>query len=277
MKTVRTWWGKRYIQALEGFIDAGRLQRGKAYASDNRILQWSMDGNRMTAIIRGNVNPYYGVYEEPRYATSIELKPIGPADWKAVIAELGSRAAFVSRLLLDEVPDAIEAPFEALGLRLLPRSVKDMKTLCSCPDYANPCKHVAGLDYFLAAQLDQDPFLLFELRGLPRAELSRQLKQTPLGRALASSLAEDDKPLQPDESYFTRPRPQAVPSALTAEAFWRSPTRLPNAIEPATPPAVPALIVKKGGGFPPFWRQNDSLVEAMEDFCEAFRKRAKHW
>lgn len=277
MKTVRTWWGKRYIEALEGFIDTGRLQRGKGYADQRRILQWAMEGNRIRATIRGNANPYYGVYEEPHYTTSIALKPISPDDWGQVIAELGSRAAFVSRLLLNEVPDTIEEPFEELGLHLLPRTAKDMNTQCSCPDYANPCKHVAGLDYFLAAMLDQDPFLLFELRGLPRTELSKQLKQTPLGRALASALSEETAPLQPDASFFTRPLAQPSPETLPPEEFWRSPLRLPEAIEPATPPPVSALLVKKGGDFPPFWNLDNSFLEVMEDFYEAFRKRSKSW
>ncbi len=147
MKTVRTWWGKKFIEALEGFIDPGRLQRGKGYANENRITQWAMEGNRITARIRGNANPYYGVYKEPLYTTFIELKAIGAGDWRKVIAQLGGQAAFVSRLLLNEVPDTIEEPFEELGLRLLPLHVMDMKTQCSCPDYANPCKHIAGLDF----------------------------------------------------------------------------------------------------------------------------------
>lgn len=277
MKTVRTWWGKKYIEALEGFIDSGRLQRGKGYASEKRIIQWAMEGNRITATIRGNINPYFEVYEEPRYKTFIELQAISASDWKKVIAQLGSRAAFVSRLLLNEVPDTIEEPFEELGLYLLPRSVKDMKTKCSCPDYANPCKHVAGLDYFLAARLDQDPFLLFALRGLPKAELLRQLKETPLGRALAPALSEEETPVQAAETYFTRPLPQPVPAAMPPEDFWHARVRLPESIEPATPPAVPALSIKKGGDFPAFWDKENSFLDAMEAFYEAFRKRSKLW
>ena len=277
MKTVRTWWGKRFIEALEGFIDPGRLQRGKSYANEKRILQWAMERGRVTATIRGNINPYFDVYEEPRYSTSIELNAISADDWKKVIAELGSRAAFVSKLLLNEVPDSIEEPFEELGLHLLPRNAKDLKTKCSCPDYANPCKHVAGLDYFLAAKLDQDPFLLFELRGLGRAELLAQLKQTPLGRALASALSNEEAPLQASEGFYARPLPQPLPALMAAEDFWRGRLRLPDSIEPATPPAVPALIVKKGGDFPEFWDRENSFIEAMEDFYEAVRKRSKQW
>jgi len=277
MKTVRTWWGKRYIEALEGFIDSGRLQRGKGYASDKRILQWSMEGNRVTATIRGNINPYFEVYEEPHYKTFIELQAISASDWQKVILQLGSQAAFVSRLLLNEVPDTIEDPFEELGLSLLPRSIKDMKTKCSCPDYANPCKHIAGLDYFLASQLDQDPFLLFELRGLSRAELVRQLKQTPFGRVLAGALSAEELPLQAHESYFTRPIVKPISAEILPEDFWRGRARLPDVIEPATPPAVAGLNIKKGGDFPGFWTRENSFLGTMEEFYEAVRKRSKLW
>ncbi|MEI7868234.1 MAG: SWIM zinc finger family protein [Candidatus Methylumidiphilus sp.] len=277
MKNVRTWWGKKYIQALEGFIDEGRLTRGKSYANENRIKKWAMEGNRITAQIRGNTNPYFGVYKEPMYQATIELKPIGEADWTKVIKQLGSQAAFVSRLLLNEVPDNIEEPFEDLGLHLLPRSMKDLKTQCSCPDSANPCKHIAGLDYFIAAKLDQDPFLLFELRGLPRSELSRQLREMPLGRALSQALSVEELPLQAAESYFTRPLARTFPGTWAAEDFWRGALRLPERIEPATPPAVAALSIKKGGDFPGFWTRDNSFIEAMELFYEAVRKRGKTW
>ena len=76
-------------------------------------------------------------------------------------------------------------------------------TLIYGPDWANPCKHIAGVYYRLAEQLDQDPLLLFELRGLARANLRTELAQTPLGQALAPLMSEDDQtPLEPAESLY---------------------------------------------------------------------------
>ncbi|MFM8331691.1 MAG: SWIM zinc finger family protein [Candidatus Methylumidiphilus sp.] len=277
MKTVRTWWGRKFIDALEGFIDEGRLSRGRGYANNDRITQWAIDGGRITASIRGNVNPYFGVYQEPLYQTSIELKPIAPQDWRDVVAQFGYRAAFVARLLMNEMPDNIEEPFAELGLRLLPGSVNDMETTCSCPDYANPCKHVAGLDYFLAAKLDADPFLLFELRGLSRMDLLKQLCETPLGRALALAMSAEDEPVQPAESYFTRPIPREAPASMHPEGFWLAAQRLPAEIEPAIPPAVAALTIKKGGDYPGFWQRENSFIEAMEEVYQGLRKHSKNW
>ena len=196
-----------------------------------------------------------------------------------MIRHLGSRAAFVSRLLLNEVPDNIEKPFQALDLHFLPHNARDMKTQCSCPDYANPCKHVAGLCYFLSARLDQDPFLLFELRGLPREELSKQLLSTPLGKALArSSEEEDEAPIEPALAYFPRPI-EAKPAPLAdPQDFWRGRKRLPDSLEtdPSVSP-VPALLVKKGGAYPEFWNQAASFPDTMETVYEAVRKRVKEW
>jgi uncharacterized Zn finger protein len=278
MQAIRTWWGRRFIEALEAFTDPARLARGRGYANGSRIKSWKLEKGGAKAKIRGNVNPYYGIYEEPTYDTRIALKPISAEDWALLIRHLGSRAAFVSRLLLNEVPDNIEKPFEALDLHLLPHRARDMETRCSCPDYYNPCKHVAGLCYFLAAELDRDPFLLFELRGLPREDLFRQLRETPLGKALVQNLeARGDVPVETVDSYFTRPKPLAPTAEANPEAFWQGRKRLPDTLETASEAAVPALLVKKGGAFPEFWTRETPFPATMEAVYEAIRKRSKEW
>lgn len=278
MQAIRTWWGKRFIAALEAFTDPARLARGRGYANNDRVKSWTLEKGGVNATIRGNVNPYYGVYEEPIYTTRVALKPIATGDWALLIRHLGNRAAFVSRLLLNEVPDNIEKPFETLDLHLLPHRAKDMETRCSCPDYYNPCKHVAGLCYVLAAELDRDPFLLFELRGLKREDLVKQLRETALGKALGQNLeARGELPVETVESYFTRPKPMAPAGEADAEAFWQGKKRLPDALETAAPAAVPALLVKKGGAFPEFWNKETPFPAVMETVYEAIRKRAKEW
>ncbi len=176
---------------------------------------------------------------------------------------------------MNEMPDNIDDAFADVQLHLLPRSRKDFKlTDCSCPDYANPCKHIAGVYYRLAAQLDRDPLLLFELRGLSRERLRQELSQTPLGEALATLM--DDQDAQPvaTESYYTRPR--TVSQAPDYRSFWHGDKRLPSEIEPPTPAAVPAILVKKGGDFPPFWDKDSSFIEIMEEFYLRVRTKNKN-
>src|SRR5689334_6395841 len=115
----RTWWGQRFIEALEEFTDPGRLGRGRSYARGGRILSYETKAGKVTAKVRGSVNPYFGVYEEPVYTTTVALKPITPGNWTRVIAALSGKAAPVAKLLLNEMPDDIDDTFGRLGLHLL--------------------------------------------------------------------------------------------------------------------------------------------------------------
>ncbi len=63
----RTWWGQRFIEALEQFTDPARLGRGRSYARGGRILDYKLADGTVTAKVRGSINPYFGVYTEPIY------------------------------------------------------------------------------------------------------------------------------------------------------------------------------------------------------------------
>src|SRR6266516_5073396 len=191
----RTWWGQRFIAALEEFTDPARLGRGRSYASGGRILNYTLDNGTVTARVRGSINPYFGVYKEPIYTTSITIKAISSSDWKKAIQQIASRADLITKLLMNEMPDTIEDAFSRLGLHLLPHSERDFVTSCTCPDWANPCKHIAGVYYLLASALDNDPFLMFELRGLSRNDLLTELDRSQLRRILVSALEAEEEPL----------------------------------------------------------------------------------
>lgn len=268
----RTWWGQRLIAALERFTDASRLSRGRAYANEHRILKYAITDGVVTATVRGNVNAYYGVYKEPRYTTTITITPIPAVDWRSAINQIASNAGFVAKLLMNEMPDTIEDAFARPGVRLLPHSGRDFITECSCPDYANPCKHIAGLCYFLAGLLDRDPFLMFELRGLSRERLREELAKSPLGQALAAELTEKEVAVAPVTSYFTRPMRETPDGPIGYREFWARARRLPP-LDTAAPPAVPALLIKKQGDYPPFWKKDTSFIAVMEELYERVRTK----
>ncbi len=274
-KMTRTWWGRRFIEALESFADPARLGRGRSYARNGKIKSQKLQQGKVTATVEGSINPYFGVYEIPYYSTTVQMTPIPENRWSELIKRFAGKAAIVTKLLMNEIPDDIEETFKTLGLQLLPRNIKDFKTSCSCPDYYNPCKHIAGLCYLLAAKLDQDPFLLFELRGLSRDRLHQELEKTPLGRTLAQALDEQELPLQPVTSCYTRSHRVAV-EELSYDNFWSGAKHLPTALEPLPPPpALPAVLIRKGGDYPPFWQQDQSFIEVMREFYERVRKQNK--
>lgn len=271
----KTWWGKRFIEALEDFTDSNRLGRGRSYARNGKIKHYQILDNQIIAQVRGSVNPYFGVYSEPLYNTTIEIQPIKAADWSKVIRYLGSKASLVSKLLLGEVPDNIEDAFAELNLHLLPHSRQDFQTNCSCPDWENPCKHIAGVYYLVAAELDLDPFLLFELRGISRSKLQQELAKTSLGKVLSSALESQEILPEPTETYYTQPQTVALTAPCSAKEFWLPQKRLPEVTEVASQVSLPAIVVKKGGDFPPFWQKDISFLEVMEELYERVRTKNK--
>jgi uncharacterized Zn finger protein len=142
-----------------------------------------------------------------------------------------------------------------------------------CSDYSNPCKHIAGVYYLVAAELDRDPFLLFELRGISRSKLQQELAKSPLGKALASTLDEVELPIEFIDSYYTKPKKIALNLPATPKDFWQGSQRLPQIVDVGEIATIPAVVVKKGGDFPPFWMQDNSFIEVMTELYDRVRKK----
>ena len=276
-KFTRTWWGQSFLTALEQFTDSGRLSRGRSYANGRKIKHFEMDCEQVTAKVRGSINPYYGVYEEPTYTTTLEFETISRAKWAAIIAIMASKVSILSQLLIGEIPDNVEESFEPLGVRLLPHTKSDFHSHCDCPDWSNPCKHIAGVYYLVAAELDRDPLKLFELRGLSREDLHTELAKTPLGMALSAELMTESQDIAPAEYLYPKPKVIKVSKNHSLKDFWQSEKRLPAAlIDTAEKPqsaSVSAILIKKQGDFPPFWERDNSFIEAMEEFYTRVRTK----
>lgn len=268
---TRTWWGDTFLSTIEQFTDSGRLSRGRSYANGRKVQSFEIKDECVTAEVKGSINPYYGVYTEPLYTTTIEFQPISRAKWSAVIALMASKVSVLSKLLVGEIPDNIEESFEALGLHLLPQK-SDLTTSCNCPDWNNPCKHIAGVYYLLAAELDQDPLKLFALRGLAREDLLAELSKTPLGIALSKELIAEPTAPEPVTSLHTEP--QLIEATdVSLSDFWQGKKRLPNTVESTQATNVPAILIKKQGDYPPFWHRNNSFIEVMEEFYKRVRTK----
>ena len=268
----KTWWGTSLLEALEDFTDSGRLQRGRAYSKDHRVLAWKINKGVVKATIRGNINHYFGVYEEPEYKVSVQMTHLTAAQWKKVIARLSQRASFIAKLLVGEIPGNIEAVFAEYNTHFLPNSYQDFKVSCDCPDYAVPCKHIAGVCYRLANTLDQNPLLLFEMRGLAPDKLRQELIKSPLGKVLADATEAGNDELDFADSLYTRPELQPLPEEIDLKQFWYGTSPLPTELPELQAASIPAVLIKKGGDYPPFWQKPGSFITVMEDFYIRMRK-----
>lgn len=261
---TRNWWGKKFIEALEKFTDSARLGRGRGYARNGKIIEYNISKGKIVAKVKGSINPYFGVYKEPKYNTTIEIKTFSSKEWESIIKVLSSNAGFVSKLLVNEIPENIDNVFSSIGLNLLPERRSDFKTNCSCPDSSNPCKHIAGVYYLVASEFDRDPFLIFELRGLTKEDLHKKLADSTLGKLLLSELEVKNFIPKSEISYFTIPEKTKIESKSLRD-FWLGNKRLPQHIEYISELPVDAVLIKKQGDYPPFWEKNASFIDSMEE------------
>lgn len=180
-----SWWAKRWINALDQFGWGNRLQRGKTYARQGQVLSIDFTGAKIKARVQGS---------RPRpYEVAIEMRALSDAQWEQVADTLAQQAIFAAKLLAGEMPQDIEQAFQAARVPLFPSSANDLSTSCSCPDYANPCKHIAAVYYLLGERFDADPFLIFQARGRTREQIIAALR----ARRAAAHPAEVAQPAAP--------------------------------------------------------------------------------
>ena len=165
---VQNWWADRWIEALVDLMDRKRLSRGRSYARRGQVLDIDIGPGEVTSRVQGSRARPYDV--------RIRLRPLSDGQWDAVFGALAEQAIYAAQLLAGEMPPDIGEVFDSVRVSLFPETVGDLKTSCSCPDYANPCKHIAAVYYLLGERFDQDPFLLLTLRGRTKEEVAAELR-----------------------------------------------------------------------------------------------------
>jgi uncharacterized Zn finger protein len=168
-KFVENWWADRWIRALKPLMDSGRLSRGRSYARRGQVIDIDVAPGVVTSEVQGS--------RWTPYEVEIRLKLLSDRQWERVLDSLAEQAIFAAQLLNGEMPPDIEEVFDAAKIPLFPASKRDLWTDCTCPDWANPCKHIAAVYYLLGERFDQDPFLLFELRGRSQQEIATSLAE----------------------------------------------------------------------------------------------------
>lgn len=209
-----TWWSRRFIDLLESFRLGGRLDRGRRYARAGQVLDLQVAAGLVSARVQGSrVRPY---------RVRLETPVLAAPDWDRVEQAMAGRAAFAARLLAGEMPHDIEETFAAAGVSLFPASPRNLASSCSCPDWSNPCKHVAAVYYLLAEAFDDDPFLIFAWRGRTRSELLgrlRALRGSDTSPAEAPGMSGAGGPGPGDAGGLVPPL-EVPPLAESLDRFW---------------------------------------------------------
>ncbi len=222
---AKNWWAQRWIAALERLVDSGRLTRGRSYARSGQVLSIEESKGGITARVQGSRSTPYKV--------TIQMTPLTDSEWEKVFDALSEQAIFTAQLLAGEMPQDIETAFERAKVSLFPSKRADLQTNCSCPDYANPCKHVAAAHYILGERFDEDPFLIFRLRGRTQEEVMTALRQRRAGEAQPAE--------EPEEAEAVTPLKEQV------SGFWEFPAPLEGFSVSIRPPAIEMPLLKRLG------------------------------
>ena len=254
----RSWWARRWIEVLEGFDLGARLGRGRSYARRGQVLSVDVAKGAVTARVQGS--------RARPYRVEIKVKTLGGSDWKKLTTALSGRPIFAAKLLAGQMPDNIEDVFRDAGLSLFPDKGADLETDCSCPDWSNPCKHIAAVYLLLGEEFDRDPFLVFKLRGVERGGLVGLVGRQTAARSKAGGYEATLGSFS--EQAPSHPPPEPIPA--DPDEFWGQANAEGdgNALGVARIPTISAALPKQLGSFP-FWRGKESFILALE---EVYRK-----
>jgi len=239
-----SWWARRWIAVLESFNIGARLGRGRSYARRGQVLSIEIDKGKVSGKVQGSRPKPYDV--------KLQVKTLSVSDWQKLTKVLSRQAIFSAKLLMGEMPLDIEKVFKEAGLSLFPEKLKDLKTACSCPDWSNPCKHIAAVYYLLAEEFDRDPFLIFKLRGMNREDLIVTLSRSDK-KVTQKKAKPKQEPLHKDEE------------ALTSDIskFWNGESISDDIFGEVRIPSIAAALPKRLGSFP-FWRGEEKFLDVME-------------
>ena len=172
----KTWWGQQWLNSLANIDHSNRLPRGSAYARNGSVVSITIEENNINAKVKGSRPKPYDV--------RVIIPPFFEQDIKKLIKAIAEKPVIVSKLLNRELDPELLLIAEKIGLNIFPKQWTDFKMQCSCPDWAVPCKHLAAVIYKISAEIDNNPFHVFNLH---RVDLIAELKRENIFIAQATN------------------------------------------------------------------------------------------
>ncbi|RAJ72613.1 putative Zn finger protein [Streptomyces sp. PsTaAH-137] len=261
-----TWWGNAWVDALEDTaLDPARLARGRTYADRGHVDAITVTPGRALAYVHGS---------RPRpYRAELRLRPLSDEAWDRFLDTAAARPDHMASLLDKDVPHALAAVVD-----LLP-TVDDLTPECTCPDRAHPCKHAAALCYQTARLVDEDPFVLFLLRGRGEQELltaltRRNATHTAAEQAGAAAPAIDTLPAR--DVFAARAELPPPPPEFPAPAHPERPPSYPQHPQGPDPLALDLLATEAGARAHTLLTTGSDPIAGLTPWQDAVRVAAGH-
>lgn len=158
---ARSFWGQSWCSNLERYSDFdNRLPRGRSYVRNGSVVDLQIAKGEVTAMVSGSA----------LYQIKIAIAPVAAKRWRAICRDCAGAIDSLVELLQGRLAKGVMDRVCREGDGLFP-APGEIKLSCSCPDWADMCKHVAAALYGVGARLDEEPQLLFVLRGVDESEL----------------------------------------------------------------------------------------------------------
>lgn len=169
-KLSTTFWGQAWCRNLESYQQyESRLPRGRSYLRQGKVYNLEIESGKLSAVVAGS----------ELYETSIHIQPLSNKRWQEIVAEGSGQVSSMLDLLAGKLGDGLMQLLTDPERGLFPKP-KEIRFDCSCPDYADMCKHVSAVLYGVGVLLDSKPELLFTLRGVDQAELLSSASSTTM-------------------------------------------------------------------------------------------------
>jgi len=231
------WWVERWLDLLSSYRFKKRLERGRSYAREGNVLTIDFADSKAKATVQGS--------DDNPYRVSISLDSFSKEDWNFAIAKMSEQAIFTAQLLAGEMPESIEAVFTASGLSLFPFTLNEVRSRCSCPDKANPCKHIAAVYYQLGDRFSEDPFIIFQLRGRTKNQIIERLRQ------IRSQIAKTSPQLQTElVEMIDSVKAAGDTASTTNKGFWQYDEPLESSLVAIVPPSEQKNVLDILGKMP---------------------------
>lgn len=259
-----SWWGNAWVESMEDVaLDPARLRRGRAYASGGHVDAITVTPGRVMAYVHGT---------RPRpYRTEIRLRTLGDGDWEELLDAAAARPDHIAALLDKDMPHALAATAD-----LLP-TAGDLTPDCSCPDDGFPCKHAAALCYQTARLLDEDPFVLFLMRGRGEHEILADLTRRNATRSAAERTTAAPPMPTVDAATALMPRPpRPLPPPFPLPANPGRPPVYPHTPGAPDPLALDLLATEAAARAHTFLATGIDPVAGLTPWQDAVRLAAAH-
>ena len=233
-KLATTFWGQAWNDNLESYSDyANRLPRGRTYVRNGSVVDLQVNGGEVKAMVMGS----------ELYNVTVSVLPLPKARWSSICQDCSGSVDSLVELLQGRLSEAVMARVCQQRTGLFPAPA-EIKLACTCPDWADMCKHVAAVLYGIGARLDAQPALVFKLRAVDEAEL---IAGAAKGGTLATAAPVSAKVLDGDDlsALFGLEMESTATPQPSAKASPKSPKSVSTTKKPAIKSSAIAAVPAK--------------------------------